>query len=130
MQIKTQPFKEAIEIKNTGIAFDVYGSGAKRIGDLAVTKNGLTWSNGGTMHRAKGVAVKWDDFITWMQSQTQTRAQAPARAPAQQARTLASAQTRTAPKAKIAAKSGSAMTAKKPDIKIAASAKSAQKKAH
>jgi hypothetical protein len=125
MQIKTQPFKEAIEIKNTGIAFDVYGSGAKRIGDLAVTKNGLIWSNGGTTHRAKGVAVKWDDFITWMQSQTQTRAQTPARAAQPQARPLASAQTRTAPKAKIAAK-----PATKPVIKIAASAKTAQKKAH
>jgi hypothetical protein len=126
MQIKTQPFKEAIEIKNSGIAFDVYGSGAKRIGDLAVTKNGLIWSNGGTTHRAKGVAVKWDDFITWMQAQTQTRTQAPARAPVRpHAPSLASAQTRTAPKAKIAAKS-----AKKPVMKIAASAKTAQKKAH
>jgi hypothetical protein len=73
MQIKTQPFKEALEIKNTGIAFDIYGNGAKRIGDLAVTKNGLVWNGGKTQRaNAKGVTVKWDDFIGWMQSQTQS----------------------------------------------------------
>ena len=134
MQIKTQPFKEPIEIKNSGIAFDVYGSGAKRIGDLAVTKDGLIW-NKSTAQRTKGVTVKWDQFINWMQSQTQTKA--PARAPQQsrtltqpQARTLAPAQTRTAPKAKAAAKPGSAVAAKKPAIKITASAKTARKKAH
>jgi hypothetical protein len=133
MQIKTQPFKEAIEIKNSGIAFDVYGSGAKRVGDLAVTKNGLVWSNGGNAQRTKGVTVKWDDFISWMQShsQTQTRALTPARTQTQpQARTLAQSQTRTAPKAKIAAKPGNATTAKRPTIKITASAKTARKKAH
>jgi hypothetical protein len=121
MQIKTQPFKEAIEIKNTGIAFDVYNSGAKRIGDLAVTKNGLVWNNGSAQRKA--VTVKWDDFITWMQKQTQTNAQP-------QSRTLTQPQTRTAPKAKIAAKTGNAISAKKPTIKITASAKTARKKAH
>ena len=133
MQIKTQPFKEAIEIKNTGIAFDVYNSGAKRIGDLAVTKNGLVWNNGSAQRKA--VTVKWDDFITWMQKQTQTKT--PARAPQQtrtltqpQTRTLTQPQTRTAPKAKLAAKPGNAVAAKKPASKITASAKTARKKAH
>jgi hypothetical protein len=141
MQIKTQPFKEAIEIKNTGIAFDVYNSGAKRIGDLAVTKNGLVWNNGSAQRKA--VTVKWDDFITWMQKQTQTNAQSQARTLNQtrtanqartqaqpQSRTLTQPQTRTATKAKIAAKTGNAISAKKPTIKITASAKTARKKAH
>jgi hypothetical protein len=139
MQIKTQPFKEAIEIKNTGIAFDVYNSGAKRIGDLAVTKNGLVWNNGSAQRKA--VTVKWDDFITWMQKQTQTRTQAQPQVrtlaqtrtqaqPQAQARTLTQSQTRTAQKTKIAAKPGSAVAAKKPVIKITASAKTARKKAH
>jgi hypothetical protein len=133
MQIKTQPFKEAIEIKNTGIAFDVYNNGAKRIGDLAVTKNGLVWNNGSAQRKA--VTVKWDDFITWMQKQTQTNAQSQARTlnqtrTANQTRTLTQPQTRTAPKAKIAAKTGNAISAKKPTIKITASAKTARKKAH
>ncbi len=134
MQIKTQPFKEAIEIKNTGIAFDVYNSGAKRIGDLAVTKNGLVWNNGSAQRKA--VTVKWDDFISFMQKQTQTQtrpqAQPQARTQTQpaQARTLTQSQTRTAPKTKIAAKSGNAIIAKKPANKITASAKTARKKAH
>ena len=124
MQIKTQPFKEAIEIKSSGIAFDVYNNGAKRIGDLAVTKNGLVWSNGSAQRKA--VTVKWDDFITWMQSRTQnqTRAQA-------QIQTTS----RTAPK--TAAKPRTSLQTKKPAAKIAASAnkimasaKTARKKAH
>ena len=153
MQIKTQPFKEAIEIKNSGIAFDVYNNGAKRIGDLAVTKNGLVWNNGSAQRKA--VTVKWDDFINWMQKQTQTqprtqaqpqaRTQTQTRTQAQpqartlnqtrtqahsQIRTLTPSQTRTAPKTKIAAKPGNAIAAKKPAIKITASAKTARKKAH
>jgi hypothetical protein len=128
MQIKTQPIKEAIELKSSGIAFDVYNNGAKRIGDLAITKNGLIWSNG--TPATKGMTVKWDDFISWMQ----TRTQAPARAP-QQARTLAAAQTRSASKSKAApaaaAKTGNAVKAKKPAAaKLNASAKTASKKAH
>jgi hypothetical protein len=125
MQIKTQPIKEAIEIKNSGIAFDVYNNGSKRIGDLAVTKNGLIWNNGNAQ-RSKGVTVKWDDFITWMQSRTQTQPQSQIQA-----------QPRTAPKAKaaVAAKPRSTVDAKKPAAKIAASkitasAKTARKKAH
>lgn len=132
MQIKTQPIKEAIEIRDSGIAFDVYNNGAKRIGDLAVTKNGLVW-NKVNAQRTKGVTVKWDDFITWMQANGQSKA--PARAEAQTrtpARTSTQAQTRTAPKAKIAAKpaNGITTTTKKPAAKISASAKTARKKAH
>ncbi len=138
MQIKTQPIKEAIEIKSSGIAFDVYGNGAKRIGDLAITKNGLIWSNGnvqrakgaakgGVKASAKGVTVKWDDFISWMQSRTQTRA-----ASQIQTATRSAAPSRTAaPKAKAAAaKPRNAIDAKKPAAKISASAKTARKKAH
>lgn len=71
MQVKTQPFKEAIELKSEGISFDVYGNGAKRLGDLSVTRAGLVWCKGanGKSPRGKGINVKWEDFITWVQSQ-------------------------------------------------------------
>lgn len=111
MQIKTQPFKEIIEIKNAGIAFDVYNGGAQRIGDLAVTKNGLVWSKGANGSRSKGVTVKWDDFISWMQTKTPAQGRTPA-------------QPRAVATTKTAAKSGSAIAAKKP------AAKTARKKAH
>ena len=131
MQIKTQPFKEIIEIKNTGIAFDVYNGGTQRIGDLAVTKNGLVWSKGANGSRSKGVTVKWDDFISWMQTKTQVQGQARiATQPRPQSPARTAAQPRTAAKTKIAGKPGSAIAAKKPAVKIAASAKTARKKAH
>lgn len=137
MQIKTQPIKEAIELKNSGIAFDVYNNGAKRIGDLAVTRNGLIWSNGGTTQRSKGVTVKWDDFISWIQTKSQTRTTAPARAQIRtqaqpQTGTVAAAPARSASKSKsAAAKTGNAIEAKKPAAgKITSSAKTARKKAH
>ena len=44
MHVKTQPFKDSLELKNDGISFDVYGNGAKRLGDLCITKAGLCWS--------------------------------------------------------------------------------------
>ena len=71
MQVKTQPFKEAIELKSGGICFDVYGNSARRLGDLSVTNAGLVWCKGanGKAPRGKGINVKWEDFITWVQSQ-------------------------------------------------------------
>lgn len=70
MQVKTQPFKEALEIKSDGICFDVYGNGAKRLGDLAVTKAGLVWSKTapGKPLRNQGINVRWEEFINWVQT--------------------------------------------------------------
>jgi hypothetical protein len=70
MQVKTQPFKEALEIKSDGICFDVYGNGAKRLGDLAVTKAGLVWSKTapGKPMRNQGINVRWEEFINWVQT--------------------------------------------------------------
>ncbi len=74
MQLKTQSSNDALEIRNAGIAFDVYAKGAKRLGDLALTRSGLIWSNG-NVQRAGGVTVKWDDFINWMQAQAPMKAE-------------------------------------------------------
>lgn len=65
MQVKTQPFKDAIEVKSDGISFDVYGNGSKRLGDLCVTKSGLVWSKGANAKavRNSGINVKWEEFI-------------------------------------------------------------------
>lgn len=57
-----------MEIKNTGVELDVYSAdGNKHLGDLIVTKSGLTWCKGKT-GRSKGVKVSWDEFIKWMES--------------------------------------------------------------
>jgi hypothetical protein len=70
MQVKTQPFKEALELKGDGISFDVYGNGSKRLGDLCVTKAGLIWSKGQNARATRdgGINVKWEEFIDWVQS--------------------------------------------------------------
>jgi hypothetical protein len=70
MQVKTQPFKQSLELKNDGISFNVYGNGSKRLGDLYVTKAGLVWSKGANANASRdgGINVKWEEFITWVQS--------------------------------------------------------------
>ena len=84
MQVKTQPFKEALEIKSDGISFDIYGNGAKRLGGLAVTKGGLVWNkvgsdnaarpqsinrvSNGKAPRAQSINVRWEEFINWVQT--------------------------------------------------------------
>jgi hypothetical protein len=75
MQMKTEAGK-AHEIKNPAIAFGIYGQGAKRLGDVAVTSKGLVWSNG--RKASKDITVKWDAFIDWMQSQLQAGGKAAA----------------------------------------------------
>src|SRR5688572_20520443 len=70
MLVKTQPFKEALELKGDGICFDIYGNGSKRLGDLAVTRAGLVWKKvaGGKPMRNEGINVRWEEFINWVQS--------------------------------------------------------------
>ncbi|MGB0086904.1 MAG: hypothetical protein WBP94_16215 [Rhodomicrobiaceae bacterium] len=72
MQIKHQAANKATEIKNAAIAFGIYGNGARRLADLALTNKGLVLSNG----NAKDVTVKWDALITWMSSQLPAGAKA------------------------------------------------------
>ena len=129
MQTKTTSVKKAPEIKNAGIAIGVYGNGAKRLGDIAVTNKGLVWSNG-TSKASKDIMVKWDAFIGFMQSQLKTPVKAPAKTTAKSAR--------KAPK-KVAAKTSAsskangkkiASPAKKAPAKKAAAPKASAKKVH
>jgi hypothetical protein len=114
MQVKTQPFKEALEIKSDGICFDVYGNGAKRLGDLAVTKGGLVWNKvaGGKPMRGNGINVRWEEFINWVQT----------RRAAGSGEVVKLSSPKGKPQAKTPAKNGSVQ-------KIAAKSASAQKSA-
>lgn len=137
MQVKTEAGK-AHEIKNTAIAFGVYGSGEKRLGDVAVTSKGLVFSKSKS---AKDVSVKWDDFINWMQSQLQPAAKTvKAKAPATKAKTAKktrakaagarTAATKSSPAKKAVSKSNGKPVARKPATKTASKAKSVSKTAH
>jgi hypothetical protein len=55
-----------MDIKNKGIELDVY-DGEKHLGDLVVTKTGVTWCKGKTPPR-NGKKVSWATFITMMES--------------------------------------------------------------
>lgn len=115
MQIKTEAGK-AHEIKNPAIAFGIYGHGAKRLGDVAVTSKGLVWNNG--KKASKDVTVKWDAFINWMQSQLAAGAKtAAAKIAAPKSGKPAKA------KATKSAKSAAAKTAKRRIAKKAITAK-------
>jgi hypothetical protein len=135
MQIKTQAGK-AHQIKNTAIAFGVYGNGSKRLGDIAVTNKGLVWSNG--VKSAKDVAVKWDAFIDWMQSQLGPQANKAKTAKAPKAGKSAKLKKAAKPRSRAAANGASMKTsskakaapAKKASTKPAAKSKSAPKKPH
>jgi hypothetical protein len=68
MKVSIKNFAITMEIKNKGIEIDVYSNSGDHLGDLIVTKTGLTWCKGRT-RPDKGVKVSWDTFIKWMESQ-------------------------------------------------------------
>ncbi|HEV3185258.1 MAG TPA: hypothetical protein VGZ49_10275 [Xanthobacteraceae bacterium] len=67
MKVAIKDFGVQMEVKNTGIEFEVYDNDGQFLGDCYLTKTGLIWCRGKTT-RKKGVKVSWAEFITWMQS--------------------------------------------------------------
>ena len=67
MQVSIKDFTVSMEIKNRGVELDVYANDGKHLGDLVVTKTGLTWCKGKTQPE-NGKKINWKDFIEYMQS--------------------------------------------------------------
>jgi len=67
MKVVIKDFAVNMDIKNKGVEFQVHGNDGTFKGDCYVTKTGLTWCAGKTT-RKNGVAVTWQDFIDWMES--------------------------------------------------------------
>ncbi len=65
MKVSVKDLSVSMEIKNKGVELDVYDSSNTHLGDLIVTKSGLTWCKGKTTP-AKGKKIKWEDFISFM----------------------------------------------------------------
>jgi hypothetical protein len=66
MKVTIKKFDVAMEVKNKGVSLDVYApDGEDRLGDLQVTKTGLTWCNG---KKHTGPKKTWKEFIDWMNS--------------------------------------------------------------
>ena len=69
MQVTIKSFDVNMEVKNKGIEFDVYSADGKtHLGDLVLTKSGITWCAGRTS-RDNGTKLSWDKFIKLMGEQ-------------------------------------------------------------
>lgn len=67
MKVSIKELSVSMEVKNRGMELDVYDNQENHLGDLIVTKTGLTWCKGRT-RREGGKAVSWKAFIEWMES--------------------------------------------------------------
>lgn len=66
MQVSIKKFDVEMQLKNKGMEIDVYKPDGTFMGDLVVTKTGLTWCKGKTKP-ANGVKVTWQQFIDYME---------------------------------------------------------------
>ena len=66
MKVKIKEFGLDMDVKTKGMMLDVYSpDGKTRLGDLQITKTGLTWCNGKAQ---TGPKATWQEFIDWMNS--------------------------------------------------------------
>lgn len=65
MKVAVKEFGLDLDVKNKGMTLGVADTRGKHIGNIKITKTGLTWFNGKSQ---SGQKVKWDDFIEWMNS--------------------------------------------------------------
>lgn len=67
MKVAIKKFSVEMDVRNSGIEFEVRDTKDVFKGDLVVTKSGLTWCEGKQQVK-NGTKVSWDDFIDWMNS--------------------------------------------------------------
>ena len=66
MKVKVKEFGLDLDVKTKGMVLDIYSPDGKRhLGDIQITKTGLTWCNG---KKRTGPKVTWQEFIDWMNS--------------------------------------------------------------
>lgn len=66
MNVSIKDFGLDLDVKNRGIELGVKDSKGQ-IGDLIITKSGLTWCKGKT-RRNGGVRVTWTEFANFMEN--------------------------------------------------------------
>ena len=63
MRVSVKRFNAKMEVRQTGIEFEVRSSNGKdHLGDLVLTKTELIWCPGKTRPQ-NGRKIKWEDFI-------------------------------------------------------------------
>ena len=73
MQVKIKSFNIEMDVKSSGIEFEVRPKGKKMLGDFHLTMSQLIWCKGKT-EKTNGVKVSWPDFITVMSSRASVKA--------------------------------------------------------
>jgi hypothetical protein len=68
MKVTIKSFDVAMEVKNSGIEFEVRSPSGDHVGDVVLTKSGLVWCKGRTDVK-NGVKVNWNEFINWMEGE-------------------------------------------------------------
>jgi hypothetical protein len=69
MRVKIKTFGVDMEVKNTGVEFQVHNNKDEFLGDCYVTKSSLVWCNG-KIKKENGIKIRWEEFIQWANSQS------------------------------------------------------------
>lgn len=67
MKISIKKFKVEMELKNSGIEFEVRDQKGNFKGNLILSKSKLTWCKGKTS-KDNGKDISWDEFIHYMEN--------------------------------------------------------------
>lgn len=81
MSVKIKDFKVDMEIKNAGMELEIRGTGDEFLGDVVVTKTGLTWCKGKTK-KANGIKVTWKEFTAFVEQKAADKAAKTKKVPA------------------------------------------------
>ena len=65
MQVSIKSFNVNMEVKSSGIEFEVRAPDGEFVGDCHLTMTGLVWCNGKT-DKKNGERISWNDFIVLM----------------------------------------------------------------
>ena len=66
MNVSIKDFSISMEVKTKGIELEIRDTNNKHLGDLVVTKTGLTWCKGRVTAK-NGKKVAWKKFIESME---------------------------------------------------------------
>ncbi len=68
MKVSIKNLHVEMDVKNKGVEFDIYNSKGEFLGDVIVTKSGITWCKGKVTQK-NGIKVSWEDFMEYMESE-------------------------------------------------------------
>ncbi len=67
MKVSIKDLAVTMDVKNSGVEFEIHDNNDKFLGDLVVTKTRVVWCPGKTPVK-NGHRASWADFITYMHS--------------------------------------------------------------